>query len=203
LTHAGFFKLACYVAVQKANNRQVDANAVKQSFERLRALGCFSKQELIFDPAKVTKTEPVPEKEPSLDDLEKLNLSTREGSAAGRRLAQELYLSTEFRNMYRQFKEYLLRDYGFIPTEQHVKVLLEWFFRNGKNPTVAENWNAARRYMVRVAQLWPDTLLTPEEKTAEAIEHTDLSRLDYESSAALKTKLRSVQPIHGKMVETR
>lgn len=195
LLHAG--KLEKFLSVHYERGKNLSLDIIRQCFERLVSLGAFNKGEL--DATNVKEPVPDTEQGPTLETLETLDLSTREGAARGRKLSQELAYSTEYRAMYKQWREHLYRDYQFIPTETDVKRVLDYVM--ARDPLRHETWNAARRMMVSQGY-WPSTMLTPDEVAAKELETVNLSTLSFDEQSALKNKLHKIQEVHGRKVYT-
>jgi len=206
LLHAG--KLEHYLSAQYAHNRELSLDTIRKSFERLLALGAFNKGEL--DASSVKQPEPVPEtaQEPTLETLEKLDLSTREGSKAGKLLAEQLAYNGDRKVRFQEWLRSVEKNFGAVLSEEDQKTVIDFFIEHGLNFLRHEDYNITRRALVRRGD-WPSTLvrqglspadklLTDEEKLIALIDRSDLTNSSFDEQAALKTKLR--QQIHGQNV---
>jgi hypothetical protein len=118
LSYAGQLRLASWLTVAKSRGKQMSREAFEKSFNRLFELGCFGK-EVAVDPAKATKkTEPVPEKDLSLDDLERLNLTlSREDDKRARQIVEGHYFGVEAREIWGQWLDSLSQNFDYVPPE--------------------------------------------------------------------------------------
>jgi len=197
LLHAGKFEK--YLSVQYERGRDLTLDAFKKCFARLMALGALSEQEI--DATKV-QPEAVPEIEshPTLDDLERLDLSTREGAAKGRQIAEQLAFNGDRKVRFQEWLRSVEQNFGVYLSEEDQKVVIDFFLEHGLNFLRHEDYNITRRALSKKGD-WPSTLvrqgiapadklLTSDEKLAEVVSQTDWTHSSFDEQAALKNKIR-------------
>src|SRR5260370_37363504 len=150
--------------------------------ERLVGLGCFGENEISsYVPSKPAEKQPehrqVELSKPSLDELEHLNLSTDEGAARGRQIANEHYYSVEAAAVYQRWQTWLYETFGgYVLTPEAKKAAIQFFVDCSLSCLDVKAWSRARLFLIRRG-LMPLTCRLPEEVLAEEVEQTT-ERLD-------------------------
>lgn len=168
LTDRGFQKLAC--VVQK-NLQTVDSTSTKNLmtiFDYMDSLGVFNDEDC-NRPAPAPKVTPTPAPSAPVD-IENLELTSREGAAAGRQWALE-GLVEEAAALYRVFKQHLRDVWSVEISKEDGDACVQYIRKNGLNLCDKRSWDAARKNVLH--------LLTPDEKLCADIELTSTSLDQY------------------------
>lgn len=171
LTASGKQKLQ-RLAVVNTNIDWTSEAAWYQGFLLLYHAGELTDQGDSESPDFVVREQAEPEVSP-LEQMEQLDLSTRDGAAQARVLADQDYFGREGATMFAQWEAHILRDYNVTLNDTQKKAVIAWLMKWNKNPLHHECWNEARRALGKAGII--PLMLSQDEKLAESLESVNLN----------------------------
>jgi hypothetical protein len=182
-------RFSLYVACQVLNDVVVDDESLKVMFDRCLSLGIFNGdadfQRPIVQTPKPRAVEPEPQRE-SLDDMDTIDTSTRDGLRRAQNLAENLYVE-EMLPIATQWVTSIQKHYGFSPTSEDMRRVSDWIAKNNLNRLAPQTYDAARRWLV-ASGFWPEGCLTEIEKYNRDLEQVDLTRITHEQKQMLRRR---------------
>jgi hypothetical protein len=169
-------RFSLYVACQVLNDVIVDDESLKVMFDRCLSLGIFKGDADFQRPVQTPKPRAAePEPRESLDDMDAIDTSTREGLRRAQNLAENLYVE-EMLPIASAWVTSIQKHYGFSPTADDMRRVSNWIAKNNLNRLAPQTYDAARRWLV-ASGFWPDGCLTETEKFNLSLENLDTTRL--------------------------
>ncbi len=147
------------------------------AFDRLYQLGSFdeARAEIGYDPSrKEVVPEPVvPQKKLTVDDLESIGTTTREGARLARQIVADAVFGDDgqARQAFQQFVAHVARAFGHNLTEDEQREIINWFQKNNRS-FLSNSYDQCRVNLVKRGIL-PATCLTEEEVLEGSIENVD------------------------------
>ncbi len=123
-----------------------------------------------------------------MKDLLAVDAGTEEGRRTARQIGDALY-EQEMLPLYREWIDLIYRTFNHVVTRKDADLVNAWFATNNKSWLRHESYNECRRYLVSIHH-WPDSMLTPEEKTLIAIE--SLPRSQGESDFSYRRRAQAL-----------
>jgi hypothetical protein len=160
------------------------ASTWREALIRLFTLGSFN-EGITGDPLSLIKTEPqpqAPQHEPSFDEvLATTSGETRDGLLTLRD-AELKERSQEIMVLYSDWLKSVEQGFGWCPSAEEVKAVTGYMLRMNLPPLAHKSWNTARVACCRNGSITRDPLpLTPDERTAIAIENDPRPTSDYQA----------------------
>jgi hypothetical protein len=163
---------------------------IRKIYDYMNDLGVFTSEDVTVPRPVAPVVQPGPERAPDLSELETLNLSSREGAARGRELANAHYYSVEAAAVYQRWTSFLYDTFKYVLTAEAKKAAIQFFIDTNSSYLDPKAWEKARRSLVRRG-LMPRTCLTPEEVVAEQWEQRSDRSDTFAARKELATQLKA------------
>jgi len=150
-------------------------------------LGALTAEDVTLPRPAQPVVNPTAETVPDLSELETLNLSSREGSARGKVLANEFYYSVEAASVYQKWQSWLYETFKYVLTEDAKKAAIRWFQDNNQSYLDGKAWTRCRLNLARRGII-PD-LRTDEERLMAELETADTNKMSFEERQNLNSRL--------------
>lgn len=131
----------------------------------------------------------VPEPEPAkltIDDLETIDTSTREGEALGKRLVNDAVFGEEAKTIFHQFLAHVERTFGHALSVGEQNEIILFFQRRNLSWLDGASYDAARRHLVSIGML-NRHCLTEDERLCQEIEEDNST--DFQGTTSLRQKV--------------
>jgi hypothetical protein len=131
--------------------------------------------------------EQAPEKELGLDDLEKLDLGTREGARLGRQIAERHYFSEEASTVWSRWVESVRQNFGYRLSEEQKRLAFDHMRSANENFLDKSAYDRTRRALVNRGIL-SDSCLTEEELLSRWVEEQP-EQFSYQGKRDLQNRI--------------
>jgi hypothetical protein len=165
LSDDGKTRYSMYVLAQIMGlDVSITEESLQTMLDRFISVGAFRDGEVTVDRSKQPRNPEPPAPRVTLADIE-----SEADERTSRRLAEQIYYD-ERQPMVRAWFESLLTQHNYSISGDDIKRCKQWFERNNKSFLTPQHFNECRRSNI-FAGYWPETMLTPDEVAARAIEN--------------------------------